>query len=52
MLWDLAAGGYLFLGHAETLNGISDRVQSVGPTVYGWTEKGESEAVAAGRREQ
>ncbi len=26
--------GYLFLGHAEGLHGLSERVQGVGPTVY------------------
>jgi chemotaxis protein methyltransferase CheR len=36
LLKHLAPGGYLFLGHAETLNGITDRLRSVGPTVYGW----------------
>jgi chemotaxis protein methyltransferase CheR len=35
----LAPGGYLFLGHAETLNGITDRLRSVGPTVYGWADR-------------
>jgi chemotaxis protein methyltransferase CheR len=31
--------GYLFLGHAESLNGVTDRLRSVGPTVYGSTER-------------
>jgi len=26
--------GYLFLGHAETVTGLSDRTRSAGPTVY------------------
>lgn len=30
----LAPRGYLFLGHAETLNGVSERARSVVPTVY------------------
>jgi chemotaxis protein methyltransferase CheR len=34
LLGQLARGGLLFLGHAETLAGLSERVRSVGPTVY------------------
>jgi len=30
----LKGGGYLIIGHSETLNGISDQVEAVGPTVY------------------
>lgn len=32
----LAPGGYFFVGHAESLNGLTDRVRSVIPTVYIW----------------
>jgi len=34
LLGRLAPGGYLFLGHAESLNVQAHRVRSVGPTVY------------------
>jgi len=30
----LKAGGYLIIGHSETLNGITDRVLTVRPTIY------------------
>ena len=30
----LRAGGYLIIGHSETLNGITDRVSTVRPTIY------------------
>ena len=30
----LKSGGYLIIGHSETLNGITDRVASVRPTIY------------------
>ncbi len=34
LLNHLAPTGHLFLGHAESLNGLTDRVQSAIPTVY------------------
>ncbi|MDR2838105.1 MAG: protein-glutamate O-methyltransferase CheR [Azonexus sp.] len=34
LLTRLKPGGHLFIGHSETLNGITDRVQAVVPTVY------------------
>ena len=30
----LAAGGHLYLGHAETLNGVDHALRTVIPTVY------------------
>jgi chemotaxis protein methyltransferase CheR len=30
----LKSGGYLIIGHSETLNGITDRVEAVRPTIY------------------
>ena len=30
----LRSGGYLIIGHSETLNGLTDRVVSVRPTIY------------------
>ena len=34
LLNHLAVGGFLFLGHAESLNGMGGRARSVGPTIY------------------
>jgi chemotaxis protein methyltransferase CheR len=34
----LAPGGRLFLGHAETLNGVSHNLRTVVPTIYGAPE--------------
>jgi chemotaxis protein methyltransferase CheR len=30
----LKPGGYLIIGHSETLNGITDRVEAIRPTIY------------------
>ena len=35
LLDHLAPGGFFFVGHAETLSGITDRVRPVMPSVYG-----------------
>jgi chemotaxis protein methyltransferase CheR len=32
----LAPDGRLFLGHSESLNGVTSQLCSVGPTIYGW----------------
>jgi chemotaxis protein methyltransferase CheR len=37
LLGRLAPDGILLLGHAETLNGLTDRARSVGPTAYSRT---------------
>lgn len=42
LLERLAPGGHFFLGHAETLNGITDRLRSVGPNVYSWAARGQA----------
>ncbi len=34
LLDHLAPAGYLFVGHAESLNGVTDRVRYVMPTIY------------------
>jgi chemotaxis protein methyltransferase CheR len=34
MVGHLGPAGYLMLGHAETLNGITDRLRTVAPTIY------------------
>jgi chemotaxis protein methyltransferase CheR len=34
LLNELAPGGYLFVGHAESLNGLSNRARPVAPTIY------------------
>jgi chemotaxis protein methyltransferase CheR len=34
MVRHLAPTGYLMLGHAETLNGITDHLRAVAPTIY------------------
>ena len=30
----LKKGGYLFIGHSETLNKITDQVRQIRPTIY------------------
>jgi chemotaxis protein methyltransferase CheR len=34
LLNQLAPSGYFFVGHAETLNGVTERVRSIMPTIY------------------
>ena len=46
LLNHLVPAGYLFLGHAETLNGVTERVRSVMPTVYMRVEAQRSAAQA------
>lgn len=42
----LSPAGYLFLGHAESLNGLTDRIRSVIPTVHVHAGEGRSAATA------
>ena len=30
----LKKGGYLFIGHSESLNGVTDKVQAIQPAIY------------------
>ncbi len=41
--------GYLFLGHAETLNGVDARLRPSGPCVYSWTGRPSGKAEPDGR---
>jgi chemotaxis protein methyltransferase CheR len=34
MLPHLARGGYIIVGHSESLNGVSDALASVQPSIY------------------
>lgn len=40
LLSRVAPEGYLFLGHAESLTGLTEHTKSVGPTVYAHAAKG------------
>ncbi|HYM60419.1 MAG TPA: protein-glutamate O-methyltransferase CheR [Thermoanaerobaculia bacterium] len=48
LLKHLTPSGYLFLGHAESLNRVTDRVKNVGPTVYAHADQDETFLGAAG----
>lgn len=40
LLDHLSPDGYFFLGHAESLHGLSERARTLGPTIYRlWSEK-------------
>ena len=47
LLNHLAPGGYFLVGHAESLNGVTDRVRPVMPTVYANAEDQHSLSPAA-----
>lgn len=40
LLDHLVPGGYLFLGHAESLTGFDHRLRPCGPSTYRWNEAG------------
>lgn len=44
----VAPGGCLLLGHAETLNGLSDRLRSVGPAIYARPWEGAATTAGSG----
>ena len=46
----LRPGGYLFIGHSESLTGISDAFQSLGKTIYRLPLVNASMNAAAGER--
>ena len=50
LLQRLPPSGHLFLGHAETLNGVADGLRSVGPTVYTWGQARSLSAPGFSRR--